>query len=129
MSMLMWKIVIIGVSLILFGLVSKSQEIILPNAELSKRLNVHDTLDLQFINSPGAGVIWNFNCNYDSSVISIKYKSYKLMSGDFPIGGRYIGTIQYQGLKAGKIMLVYSYGRQWLKDDLSYSRIELIINE
>lgn len=123
----MWKIIIIGVSLILIGLYSRSQDIILPNTEISKSLTVHDTLDLQFFNSPGSGFLWNFNCNYDSSVVSIKYKSYKLRNGDFPKGGRYISTIQYQGLKPGRILLLYSYGQQWLKDDLSYSRIEIII--
>lgn len=103
------------------------QELINKEMEIDRKVKIADTIDLSFVVSPGAGMVWKLYSEYDSTIISISHKSHELMAGDFPIGGRYIETIQCKALKPGSVVLDFYYGRTWLKEKLYRCRIRINI--
>ena len=123
----MVKILFANLVLFLLCFPAIGQELINREMEIGKNIKVSDTIDLPFVDSPSAGMHWKLYSDFDSTIISIKLKSYMLMAGDFPKGGRYIETIQCKALKPGSVVLDFYYGRVWLKEKLSRCRVEIKI--
>jgi predicted secreted protein len=122
------KTLLSSISLLLISLFSLCQNIIHSDTSITKTIKVNDTFDLQFVDWPSPGLGWKLYSEYDSTIISIKEVSSKLMEGNFLIGGKYINTIQFKGNKYGEISLEYFYGRPWLKEKLHRCQIKIIIN-
>ena len=119
------KAILYSIIFLLLGSNSYCQNIIQSDTEITKIIKVNDTIDLQFIDWPSAGIGWKLYSDYDTTLISIKGKSSRLMDGDFPKGGRYINTIQYTGKNPGEVKLEYYWGRPLLKEKIYYCRIEI----
>ena len=123
----MVKTALLSIILFLSGFNSYCQEIIQSDTEIAKFIKINDTIDLQFLDWPSPGIGWKLYSDYDTTLISIKGKSSRLMEGDFPKGGRYIKTVQYKGKKPGEVRLEYFWGRSWLKEKIYYCRIKFFI--
>ena len=93
-----------------------SQNIIKEDTEINETIRVNDTIDLEFLH--GDGFAWWSDTNYDSTLISVKFKSSRLMEGNLPKDGKQIHTIQFKGKKPGKVNLEFYWGRPWLKEKL-----------
>jgi hypothetical protein len=109
------KVLLFSVSL-LIHFTTFSQNIISGDTEINKTINVKDTFDLEFLH--GDGFAWWSDSNYDSTLISIKFKSSRLMEGNLPIGGKQIHKIQFKGKNPGEVKLDFYWGRPWLKEKL-----------
>jgi len=104
-----------------------SQNIITGDTEINKTINVKDTFDLEFLH--GDGIAWWPDPNNDSTIISIKFKSSRLMEGNLPFGGKQIHTIQFEGKSPGKVSLDFYWGRPWLKEKLHICHITVLIQK
>jgi predicted secreted protein len=103
------------------------QNFIDSDSVIYKKLEINESFDLQFVDRPSPGMLWSINTKYDSTMITIKEISSKLMEGDFPIGGRYVKTVEFTGIKKGEIVLEYSIGRPWIKEILHTCQISIEI--
>jgi predicted secreted protein len=121
------KTLLISISLFLISSFALCQNIIQSDTSINKTIGIADTFDLQFIHWPSPGFGWKLYSEYDTTVISIKKISSKLMEGNFPKGGKYINTIQFKGNKSGEVILEYFWGRPWLKEKLKRCQIKIII--
>jgi len=121
------KTIFLSIALLFLTSTSWGQNIIRSDTAITKTIKVNDTIELQFLDWPSPGIGWKLYSDYDTSLISIKEKSLKLMEGNFPIGGKYIRTIQYKGKKPGEVRLEYFWGRPWLKEKLHRCQIQFKI--
>jgi hypothetical protein len=121
------KKIIASIAFLFMGLISGGQNIIEFDTDITRTIKVNDTIDLQFLDWPSPGIRWQLYSAYDTTILSIINKSSRLMEGNFQYGGKYIRTVQYVGLKPGRVELEYFWGRPWLKEKLYYCRLEIII--
>ena len=121
------KTLIFSVLLIFIGSMSWCQNLIDSDTEIDKQININDTIDLQFVDWPSPGLFWILDSEYDTTLLSIKEKSHKLMQGYLPFGGKCIRTIQYKGKNKGKVNLEYTYGRPWRKEIMYICKIIITI--
>jgi hypothetical protein len=121
------KKIIASIAFLFMGLISRGQNIIEFDTDITRTIKVNDTIDLQFLDWPSPGIRWQLYSAYDTTIISIINKSSRLMEGNFQVGGKYIRTIQYKGMKPGHVELEYFWGRPWLKEKIYCCRIEIII--
>lgn len=121
------KTVLLSTILLFISSLSWCQNLIQSNTEINKTINLNDTINLQFVDWPSPGMFWQLDSNYDTTLILIKEKSFKLMEGNFPKGGKYIRTIQYKGKKPGEVRLVYTFKRHSLNEETYFCKIDFII--
>ena len=104
-----------------------SQNIIQSDTVFSKTINVNESFELKFLNSPGSGYIWYSPTKCDSTKVNVRLTKSEVMHGDLPKGGRWIYTYTYSGLSKGTFLLEYYYGRSWLKEKINSCVINLTI--
>jgi len=104
-----------------------SQNIIHSDTVISKTINVNESFELNFLDSPGSGYIWYLPIKCDSTKFNVRLTKTEVMPGDFPKGGRWIYTYTYSGLIKGTYLLEYYYGRSWLKEKINTCTINLTI--
>ncbi len=92
------------------------QHVISTDEDIDRTVSVKDTFDLEF--KHGDGYTWWSETTYDSTVVSVRFKSSRLMEGNLPIGGAQIHTLQFTGLKPGSTKIEFFWGRPWLKEKL-----------
>ena len=116
-------VLLINASLLSFG-----QTPIQSDTVIEKEINVGECFDLQFLDSPGSGYGWTLTSQYDTTTLSIRLISSRLLVGDGPKGGQYIRTYTFKGLNNGTVNLKYAYGRPWLEEQLYHCCITVRIN-
>jgi predicted secreted protein len=121
------KPVTVIILLLIAGTYGKGQNFIDSDTVIYKKMKIRESFNLQFLDYPSPGMLWSINPKYDSTVITIKDLSSKLIEGDFPIGGRYIKTVEFTGIKKGNIVLEYSIGRPWINEILHQCQISIEI--
>ena len=94
---------------------------------IKKSIIVNEGFEIKFLECPGAGYGWNLSTPYDTTVLSIRQISSELMEGNYRIGGHYVTTYYFKGLKKKNLTLVYYYQRPWLKDRLFKCKIMIKI--
>jgi predicted secreted protein len=94
-----------------------SQNAIQSDTIIKKSIQVNESFELLFLESPGAGYCWSLEKS-DSSNILIRFLRKDLLKGDQPKGGRYISTYKFVGQNIGNYLLTYTYGRPWLNEKL-----------
>jgi hypothetical protein len=104
-----------------------SQDIIYSDTVIRKTINVNESFELNFLDSPGSGYIWYLPIKCDSTIVNVRLTKTEVMPGDFPKGGRWIYTYTYSGLIKGTFLLEYYYGRSWLKEKINSCIINLTI--
>jgi predicted secreted protein len=122
----MKSIKIIIIFLLLHG-ISIGQQPIKSDTIINRVINLYDKFDLEFVDWPSPGYGWKLYSEYDSTILSISQVSTILIEGNFPDGGKYISTIQFKGMKKGKITLEYFYGRSWKKEKLYRCQLNILI--
>ena len=121
------KTIISIIWLCLISILAFSQNIIHFDTVINKALNVNETFELKFLNSPGSGYIWYLPIKCDSTKIKIQLSKKEVMAGNFPKGGNWISTYTYSGLIKGTYQLEYYYGKSWLKEKINTCTVNLII--
>lgn len=111
------KTLILSLSICLFSVVAMSQNAIQSDTIIKKAIQVNESFELLFLESPGAGYCWSLEKS-DSSNILIRFLRKDLLKGDLPIGGRYVSTYKFTGKNIGNYKLTYTYGRPWLNEKL-----------
>jgi predicted secreted protein len=118
------------ISSLLFILISTfcvSQNPIHTDTTITKTISLGESIELSFEDSPGTGYAWYLPVIHDSTRLSIQFQKQELMEGYKPVGGKYITTYKYTGHTNGTFLIVYSYGRPWLKEILKRCRLEIIV--
>ncbi|MEI6433467.1 MAG: hypothetical protein WCP32_01385 [Bacteroidota bacterium] len=105
-----------------------SQNIIPSDTVISKMVNVNESFELNFLNSPGSGYFWYLPIKYDSTKVNVRLTKSEVMHGDFPKGGRWIYTYTFSGLSKGTFLLEYYYGRSLLNEKINTCVVNLTIN-
>ena len=90
---------------------------------IRKNIIVNEGFELKFLECPGAGYGWSLSTSYDTTILSIRQKSSELMEGNYQVGGHYVTTYYFEGLKRKNLTLTYYYQRPWLKDKLYKCKI------
>jgi predicted secreted protein len=107
------------------------QKYISSDTEITRKIKTGESFELKFVSCPGSGYGWKADSTYDKSIISIKQVSYEAMNIDSikgPIvGGNYIATIKFTGIKPGNTIIEYFYKRPWLSEWRYRCRITLNI--
>lgn len=110
------KIQIAVFLLLLAGSGVFSQHVISTDEEIDRTIRVRDTFDLEFLHGDGYG--WWSERNYDTTLVSVRFISSRLMEGHLPIGGQQIHTLRFEGLKPCSVRIEFFWGRPWLKEKL-----------
>ena len=103
------------------------QHVIRTDTTIIQTISVKESFELRFENWPGTGYGWYLPENYDSTQLTIQLKKEELVEGYKPIGGKYISTYLYTGLRNGTFLLEYSYGRPWLREKLKICILKIIV--
>lgn len=93
-----------------------SQHVISSDEDINRTLSVKDTFDLEFLHS--CGYCWWSDRAYDTTLVSVRFISSRLIEGQLPKGGDQIHTIRFEGLKSGSVRIEFFWGRPWLKEKL-----------
>jgi predicted secreted protein len=94
---------------------------------IRKNIMVNESFELTFLECPGAGYSWSLSTIYDSTTLSIRQISTNLMEGNYQVGGHYVTSYLFKGLKRKNLTLFYYYQRPWLKDKLFKCKIVIRI--
>ncbi len=89
---------------------------------------MNEGFELKFQECPGAGYGWSLSTKYDTTILSVRPISSELMKGNYQVGGHYVTTYYFKGLKRKNLTLVYYYQRPWLRDKLYKCKIEIRIH-
>jgi len=121
------KTAILSIAFIFISTLCLSQNPVQSDTTILKTINVGESFELRFANSPGTGCVWYLPENYDSTQVTIYQKKEELAEGYKPKGGKYISSIEYTGLTNGTFLLEYAYGRPWLKEKLKKCNLKIIV--
>jgi len=121
------SVAILFILCLIESLTSFGQRPINSDTIVKKNIIVNEGFELKFIECPGAGYGWNLSTSYDTTILSIRQISSELMEGNYQVGGHYITTYYFKGLKRRNLTLVYYYQRPWLKDKLFKCKIVIRI--
>ncbi len=121
------KTAISSITFILISSFCLSQNPIQTDTTISRIINIGESFELRFENSPGTAYVWYLPENYDSTQVTIHLKKEELAEGFKPKGGKYISTYEYTGLTSGTFLLEYSYGRLGLKEKLRKCNLKIIV--
>jgi predicted secreted protein len=121
------KTTIFSVTFILLSTFCLSQNPIQKDTTLTKTINVGESFELRFEDSPGTAYVWYLNENYDSTQVTIQQQKEELIEGYKPKGGKYITSYVYTGLTSGTFFLEYYFGRPWLKEKLKRCKLKIIV--
>lgn len=105
------------------SITSLGQQPINSDTIIKKSIIVNEGFEIKFLDCPGAGYGWYLSTSYDTTVLSIRQTSSELMEGNYRIGGHYVATYYFKGLKKRNLSLVYYYKRPWLKERLFKCKI------
>ncbi len=94
---------------------------------IRRNIKVNEGFELKFQECPGAGYGWSLSTPCDTTILSVRQKSTELMDGNYQVGGHYITTYYFKGLKRKNLILVFYYQRPWLKDKLFKCKIMIRI--
>ncbi|MEI7501269.1 MAG: protease inhibitor I42 family protein [Bacteroidota bacterium] len=112
---------------LIVSITSLGQRPINSDTTIRKNIIVNEGFELKFLDCPGAGYVWSLSTPYDSTILSIRQISAELMEGNYQVGGHYVATYYFKGLKRKNLTLVYYYQRPWLKDKLFKCKIVIRI--